>query len=228
MTTPLLQTKLYIPPPRPELAPRPRLIERLNAGPRSGRKLTLISAPAGFGKTTLVSEWVQGMGGATPPIAIAWLSVDESDNDLTRFLTYLIGALQTIGADVGKGVLAALQSPGVVNGEAVLTTLINEIASHSNAPSALPTAAGQSFVLVLDDYHLIETQPIHDALTFLLRRLPPALHQVVATREDPDLSLARLRARGQLTELRASDLRFTSAEARLIDAENALHSLRDQ
>jgi LuxR family maltose regulon positive regulatory protein len=200
VSTPLLQTKLYIPPSRPELVSRPRLIERLNAGLH--RKLTLVSAPAGFGKTTLVSEWVQALDGTTPPIAIAWLSLDENDNDLTRFLSYFVAASQTIEADIGQGALSALQSPQPPPIEALLTPLINEIA-------ALSSQIG----LVLDDYHLIETQPVHDALTFLLGHLPPQLHLVIATREDPPLPLARLRARGQLTELRATDLRFSSSEA---------------
>jgi LuxR family maltose regulon positive regulatory protein len=108
MAMPLLTTKLYVPPPLPSLVERPRLIERLNEGPRSGRKLTLISAPAGFGKTTLVSEWVHAMGRVSPPIAIAWLSLDESDNDPTRFLAYFVAALQTTEADIGKG--ASLQA----------------------------------------------------------------------------------------------------------------------
>ncbi|NOQ96441.1 MAG: NACHT domain-containing protein, partial [Desulfobacterales bacterium] len=206
----LLQTKLFIPQIRPSLVLRPRLIERLNQGLQLGHRLVLISAPAGFGKTTLVGEWVQAMGGATPPMAIAWLSLDESDNDPARFLAYLIAALQTIEArqesagNVGKGALSALhasqhQPPPA---EPILTALINEIA-------AIP----DRIILVLDDYHLIEAQPIHDALTFLLRHLPPQMHLVIATREDPHLPLSRLRARGQLTELRARDLRFTSAEA---------------
>jgi ATP/maltotriose-dependent transcriptional regulator MalT len=204
METSLLQTKLYIPSPRPELVPRPRLIELLNAGLH--RKLTLISAPAGFGKTTLVSEWVANlrlgaMSESAPAVAIAWLSLDESDNDLTRFLIYLIGALQAVEVDIGKGVLSALQSPQPPPAETILTALINEIA-----------ALACRILLVLDDYHLIETQPIHDALVFLLRRLPPQMHVVIATREDPPLSLARLRARGQLTELRAADLKFAPSE----------------
>ncbi|MFB0535236.1 MAG: NACHT domain-containing protein, partial [Anaerolineae bacterium] len=199
MTTSILATKLYIPPARPELVSRPRLIKRLNAGLH--RKLTLISAPAGFGKTTLLSEWVAGN---EPPVA--WVSLDEGDNDPARFLAYFVAALQTIPslseADVGESALAVFQSPQPPPIEAVLTPLINEI-----------TAIPDRIVLVLDDYHLIEAQPIHDALTFLLRRLPPQMHLVIATRDDPKLPLARLRARGQLTELRAADLRFTSTEA---------------
>jgi len=202
---PLLKTKLYIPSVRPGLVSRPRLIERLNAGLH--RKLTLVSAPAGFGKTTLVSEWVanlrlEAMGRAPPPAAFAWLSLDESDNDPTRFLAYFGAALQTIEANIGKGALRALQSPQSPPTEGILTALINEIA-------AIP----DRIVFILDDYHLIESRPIHDALTFLLRRLPPQMHLIIATREDPPLPLARLRARGQLTEIRATDLRFSSSEA---------------
>ncbi|MGD1993577.1 MAG: LuxR C-terminal-related transcriptional regulator [Anaerolineae bacterium] len=207
MTIPLLKTKLYVPPVRREFVARPRLIERLNTGLLEqgddfARKLTLVSAPAGFGKTTLVSEWIQAMDGDTAPIAFSWLSLDENDNDPTCFLAYAIAALQTIKADVANGVLSSLQSPQPPPAEAVLTGLINEIAALSG-----------SVVLALDDYHLIESQSIHDALTFLLRRLPPNMHLVIATREDPPLPLARLRARGHLTELRAADLRFTSSEA---------------
>ena len=195
--TPILATKLYIPPPRPKIVLRPRLIERLNEGLSSGRKLTLISASAGFGKTTLVSEWVAGCGRP-----VAWLSLDEGDNDLTRFLTYLVAALQTIAANIGAGVLGALQSPQPPPIESILTALLNEI-----------TTIPDNFILVLDDYHVIDSKPVDNALTFLLEHLPPQMHLVIATREDPHLPLARLRARGQLTELRAADLRFTPAEA---------------
>jgi len=177
------------------------LIERLEERLRLGCKLTLLSAPAGFGKTTLVSEWVAAQGRL-----VAWLSLDESDNDPTRFLAYFGAALQaaaqTIGANIGQGALSALQSPQPPPVETILTALINEIA-------AIP----DRIVFILDDYHLIESRLIHDALTFLLRRLPPQMHLIIATREDPPLPLARLRARGQLTELRATDLRFSSSEA---------------
>ena len=197
MSTPILATKLYIPPPRPKVVLRPRLIERLNEGLSAGRKLTLISAPAGFGKTTLVSEWVAGC-----ERPVAWLSLDEGDNDPARFLTYLVAALQTIAANIGAGVLAALQSPQPPPTESILTALLNEI-----------TTIPDNFILVLDDYHVIDAKPVDHALTFLLEHLPPQMHLVIATREDPPLPLARLRARGQLTELRAADLRFTPAEA---------------
>ena len=196
MSTPILATKLYIPPPRPKVVLRPRLIERLNEG-LFRRKLTLISAPAGFGKTTLVSEWVAGC-----ERPVAWLSLDEGDNDPTRFLTYLVAALQTIAAKIGAGVLAVLQSPQPPPIESILTALLNEIATIPD-----------HFILVLDDYHVIDSKPIDHALTFLLEHLPPQMHLVITTREDPQLPLARLRARGQLTELRAADLRFTPAEA---------------
>ena len=197
MSEPLLLTKLYIPPPRPKVVLRPRLNERLNEGLLASRKLTLISASAGFGKTTLVSEWVAGCGQP-----VAWLSLDEGDNDPTRFLTYLVAALQTIAPKIGVGVLSALQSPQPPPSEVILTTLLNEI-----------TTLPDHFILVLDDYHVIDSKPVDEDLTFLLEHLPPQMHLAIATREDLQMPLARLRARGQLTELRAADLRFTPAEA---------------
>jgi LuxR family maltose regulon positive regulatory protein len=197
MSTPIFATKLYIPPPRPKIVLRPRLIERLNEGISSGFKLTLISASAGFGKTTLLSEW---LAGCQRPVA--WLTLDEGDNDPARFLTYLIAALQTITVNIGEGVLSALQSPQPPSTESILTILLNEI-----------TTIPDNFIFVLDDYHIIDSKPVDNALTFLLEHLPPQMHLVIATREDPHLPLARLRARGQLTELRAADLRFTPTEA---------------
>ena len=140
MSTPILATKLYVPPPRPKAVLRPRLIERLNEGLH--RKLTLISAPAGFGKTTLVSEWVAGCERPA-----AWLSLDEGDSDPTRFLTYLVAALQTIAPNIGEGVLGVLQSPQPPPTEAILTALLNEIATVPD-----------DFVLVLDDYHVIDAR----------------------------------------------------------------------
>ena len=195
MSEPLLLTKLFVPPPRPKIVPRTRLIERLNEGMPC--KLTLISAPAGFGKTTLVSEWIAGCGRP-----VAWLSLDEGDNEPTRFLMYLIAALQTIVTNIGEGALSAIQSTQPPSIEFLLTNLLNEIA-------AIP----DHFILVLDDYHVIDSQPVDQALVFLVEHLPPQMHLVITTREDPPLPLSRLRARGQVTELRAADLRFTPSEA---------------
>jgi len=193
--TPILATKLYLPRLRPNVVSRPRLLERLNEGLH--RKLTLIAAPAGFGKTTLVSEWVALIERPT-----AWLSLDEGENDPARFLAYLVAALQTIAATIGEGVLGVLQSPQPPPPEAILTALLNEI-----------TTLPDHFVLVLDDYHVIDAKPVDIVLTYLVEHLPPQMHLVIATREDPHLPLARLRARGHLTELRAADLRFTASEA---------------
>jgi len=197
MATPILATKLYIPPPRPKIILRPRLIERLNESLSASRKLTIISASAGFGKTTLVSEWV-----AVCERPVAWLSLDEGDNDPACFLAYLVAALQTIAANIGAGVLGVLQTPQPPPIESILIALLNEIAAISD-----------NFVLVLDDYHLIDSKPVDNVLTFLLDHLPPQMHLVITTREDPSLPLPRYRVRGQLTELRAADLRFTPTEA---------------
>jgi LuxR family maltose regulon positive regulatory protein len=195
MITPLLTTKLYIPPVRPDLVSRPHLIQRLNEG--LDRKLTLISASAGFGKTTLLSEWAAGTDRP-----VAWVSLDEGDDELTRFWAYLITALQSVQPDVGATALAALRSRQPPRTEPLLTGWINEIATMS-----------QSLVLVLDDVHVIANQQIHDGLTFLLDNLPPQMHLVLSGRSDPPRPLARLRARGEMTELRASDLRFSEQEA---------------
>src|SRR5215208_1553036 len=195
MSTSILATKLYIPQPQPRVVLRPRLIERLNEGLQ--RRQTLISAPAGFGKTTLLSEWV-----ATLPRPAAWLSLDEGDNDPTRFLAYLVAALRTIAPDVGEGALGMLRSPQPPPTESVTTALLNEI-------STIP----YDLVLVLDDYHVIDAEAVDEALAFVLEHMPPRMHLVMATREDPQLRLARLRARDQLTEVRAADLRFAPSEA---------------
>ena len=197
MSTPILATKLYVPSPRAKIVLRPRLIERLNEGLSAGRKLTLISASAGFGKTTLISEWIANCGRP-----VAWLSLDEGENDPVRFLVYLIAAVQTIVPKIGDGVLGVLQSPQPPPTESILTTLINEI-----------TTIPDNFIFILDDYHIIDSKPVDNALTFLLEHLPSQMHLVIATREDPHLPLSRLRARGQMTELRAADLRFTPSEA---------------
>ena len=195
MSVPIIATKLYVPTPQPRVVSRPRLIERLNEGLH--RRLTLVCAPAGFGKTTLLSEWIAALPRPAP-----WLSLDEADNDPIRFLAYLVAALRTIASDIGEEVLGALQSPQPPLTESLLTALLNEISTVED-----------DFFLVLDDYHVIYTGAIDDALTFLVEHLPPRMHLVISTREDPNLPLPRLRVRGQLTELRASDLRFTPDES---------------
>jgi len=197
MSAPVLATKLFAPPHQPRLVLRLRLIEKLNEGLLSSRKLTLISAPAGFGKSTLASEWIANCGRPA-----AWLSLDENDNDASRFLIYLIGALQTISPNLGAGLLDTLQSPQIPPVDSILTALLNEI-----------TFIPDDFILVLDDYHLTDSKSVDDALTFLIEHLPPQMQIVITTREDPSLPIPRLRARNQLTEIRAADLRFTPSEA---------------
>ena len=206
----LLRSKLFILPLRPNLVPRQNLIEQLNLGHQSGHKLTLICAPAGFGKTTLVSEWAADLqlaaaSDSQTSYALAWLALDEGDNDPTRFLAYFIAAVNQVeGLEtaVGEEALGMLQSSQPPPPEAILISLLNDI-----------TIISEKIVFVLDDYHLIDAQDVHNALTYLLEHLPPQLHLVIATRDDPNLPLARLRARGQLTELRAMDLRFSTNEA---------------
>ena len=196
MSNNLLVTKLFIPPARKNLVHRPRLVQILNEAWQQDRKLILVSASAGYGKTTLVAEWLRGIQAKT-----AWLSLDKADNDPARFLAYLIAALQQIDECIGENTRAILQSPQPLPPQAVLTSLVNEIA-------CVPT----SFVLVLDDYHVIEAMPIHQQLDFLVEYLPPQMHLVLATREDPPLPLARLRTRGQMVEIRQDDLRFSQEE----------------
>ena len=197
-TSPLLETKLYLPKWRPGLVARPKLIERLDQG--ADRKLTLVSAPAGSGKTTLLAEWLSVTAAGERPAA--WVSLDPSDNDPTFFFAYLITALQTVQAGVGESALSLLHSPQPPPLETLLGTLLNEISAISH-----------DFVLVLDDYHLIDSEPVHDGTAFLLEHLPSQMHLIIASRSDLPLPLSRLRGRGELAELRASDLRFTSDEA---------------
>lgn len=198
MATPILATKLYIPPPPSKVVVRSRLVKQLTEDLISGHKLTLISAPAGFGKSILVSEWI-----ASCERPAAWLSLDENDNDPARFLTYVVSALQTVSPNLGAGILDALQSPQTSPINSILTALINEI-----------TVIPNDFILVLDDYHLTDSKSVDDVLTFLIEHLPPRMHLIITTREDPSLPIPRLRARNQLTEIRAADLRFTPSEAR--------------
>ena len=192
---PLLATKLYRPPPRPKGMLRPHLIERLNAGLH--RTLTLLAAPAGFGKTTLLSQWLDAC--ARP---VAWLTLDASDHEPVRFLAYLVAALQTVVPAFGVELLNSLLAPQAPTPAAAVTDLLN----------ALATLA-QPVVLVLDDYHLVNAAPVDAVVNLLLVHHLPHLHLVIATREDPPLPLARLRARDQLTELRVAELRFSHTEA---------------
>ena len=197
---PLLETKFHIPGLRRGQVPRPRLTARLTGG--AERKLTLISAPAGFGKTTLVAEWLATM--ADDARSTAWLSLDPGDSQATTFWSYVIAALQTVAPGVGTTSLAMLRDPQPPPVESILATLVNDLSA---------TAARRDLVLVLDDYHLIDAPEIHRGVAFLLERLPAHVRVVIATRADPGFPLARLRARGELAEIRAADLRFTADEA---------------
>lgn len=190
-----LATKLYLPPSRQTIVLRPRLLEQLNEGLKG--KLTLISAPAGFGKTSLITMWKH-------ELPLAWLSLDEEDNEPTRFLDYLVAALCTVDERFVKETSALLQLSPMPPLKMVLTSLLNEISENE-----------VEFALALDDYHVITEQSIHDALSFLIERLPPHAHALIATRSDPPFPLARLRARGELKEIRAADLRFDLNEAAL-------------
>ena len=193
----LLATKLNVPGSRPGLVPRPRLSERLDEGLRRG--LVLVCAPAGYGKTVLLAEWAQRC-----QVPAAWLSLDSGDNDPARFWRHAIAALDRVHAGIGGRVGPLLGPPAPPSFEPLVTALINELAAGPG---------GDGVLLVLDDYHVIGSQPVHASVGFLLEHRPPGLHVALASRSDPPLALARLRARGQLTELRAADLRFTADEA---------------
>jgi LuxR family maltose regulon positive regulatory protein len=195
MSAPLLTTKLYVPPVRPELVPRPRLVDRLDAG--ADGKLTLVSAAAGFGKTTLVAEWLSRV-----ERPCTWLSLDEGDNDPVRFLTYLIAALQKVDENIGLAAKSLLGTPQLPPIESLMTLLINDLA-----------ATPQPFVLVLDDYHVIGTESIHGAVEFLIEHHPLQVQVLLVTRQDPPLPLPRLRVRRQVIEIHEEDLRFTADEA---------------
>jgi LuxR family maltose regulon positive regulatory protein len=192
---------LYVLGPPRGLVPRPRLSQRLDRGTTS--KLMLISAPAGFGKTTLLTEWLAaGPAGPADERLAAWLSLDRADNDPASFWTYVIAALQTVAPGVGESALTLLRAPQPPPIETVLTVLLNDLGAITG-----------DIVLVLDDYHVIDARDVQDAMAFLLDHLPPRLHVVIASRTDPALPLARLRARGELVETRAAELRFTPDEA---------------
>jgi LuxR family transcriptional regulator, maltose regulon positive regulatory protein len=194
----LVTTKLRVPQTRPNLVERPRLRDVLAAC--EGRRLTLVSAPAGFGKTTLLGEWADDLSAAGR--SVAWVSLDGSDNDPVRFLAYLVGALRAVEEGVGDGILASLRSPEPPPVEAVMRILVNNLAN-----------AHREVVMVLDDYHVVDSEPVHQAVSFLLEHLPENAHLIVSSRTDPPLPLPRLRARAQMAEIRAADLRFTTDEA---------------
>jgi LuxR family maltose regulon positive regulatory protein len=198
VATPLLETKLHVPGLRRSLVVRPRLHEHLSRGAES--KLTLISAPAGFGKTTVLAEWLAAVPAGGP--SAAWLSLDPGDNRPASFWTYVIAALRRVAPEVGAAALAVLQAPRPPPIETVLSTLLNELSTVSS-----------DIVLVLDDYHVVDAPDVQGGMALLLEHLPPHLHVVIASRADPALPLARLRARGELAEVRAADLRFTADEA---------------
>jgi LuxR family maltose regulon positive regulatory protein len=193
----LLTTKLNIPPARPQTVPRPRLIERLEEA--LGYNLILVSAPAGFGKTTLLSEWARIL---QPQVSTTWISLDKGDNDPTRFWDYFIAALQALQPGCGEKILPWLHSSQPPSTEAMLTALINEISVIKG-----------DFIIVLDDYHLIDSQQIHDGIIYLLEHLPVQVHLVIATRADPPLPLARFRGKGMMLEIRTNDLRFNKDDA---------------
>src|SRR5215217_7818988 len=195
----LVSTKLHPSQARPKMVARPRLIEALIRDP--GRKLTLVSAPAGFGKTTLLNKWLKSCEEGES--SVVWLSLDEGDNDPTRFLSYLVAALRrSVDEEFGEGVLAALRSPETPRLEALTGALINEMADLSG-----------EIAIILDDYNLVDSESVHGIVSFLLEHLPENAYLVIASRVDPPLPLSRLRARGQITEIGAAELAFTQEEA---------------
>ncbi|UCG22712.1 MAG: hypothetical protein JSW55_11055 [Chloroflexota bacterium] len=196
----LLRTKLFAPPVRQNLVSRPHLLEQLNQARQPGHKLTLISAPAGFGKSTLVSNWLAELNGQA-----AWLSLDQGDNDPVKFWTYVIAAIQTVDPEVGDEARQIMGSPQLRSTEPAVVSLVNDISQLD-----------QELILVLDDYHLVEAEQIHDGLSYLLGHQSPNLHLVLITRANPPLPMARLRAHGRLLEIRALDLQFSTDEARAL------------
>src|ERR1700746_184800 len=197
----LLATKLHVPRQQPGFVPRPRLVQALSDGLARGRML--VCAPAGSGKTALLADWARGRGGP-----VAWLGLDGGDSDPARFWRYAVAALDR----ARPGLAGRVGPPPSGSVEGLVTALINELAADPGPDEVL---------LVLDDYHLVDAEPVHESVAFLLENLPPGLRVVVSGRADPPLPLARLRARGQLAELRAADLRFTPEEAAVLLGEAA-------
>ena len=193
----LLATKLHVPRPQPGFVPRPRLVQALSEGLARGR--VLICAPAGFGKTSLLADWARS--GGRP---VAWLGLDAGDNDPARFWRYVVAALDRAQPGIAGQLGPLLGPPSPRSFDGFVTALINELAAQPGRDEVL---------LVLDDYHLVDSGPVHESVAFLLENLPPGLLLAVSGRADPPLPLARLRARGQLAELRAAELRFTTEEA---------------
>ncbi|MEN8098505.1 MAG: LuxR family transcriptional regulator, partial [Chloroflexota bacterium] len=194
MEAPVLRTKFFIPPSRSEVVSRPRLFTLLNQG--LDKRITTVCAPAGFGKSTLVSAWTQSV-----KPRVAWLSLDSADNDLTRFWTYVISALQTIDSSIGDVALAAVtraQEGEILN---IVSGFINDLVENSS-----------EMILVLDDYHHVDSSTVNDSFLFFVENTPTNLHLVLLSRSDPAWPLAKFRARNQLAEIRAQDLRFTESE----------------
>ena len=212
MVESLLRTKTYIPSPGSNLVPRPHLIDRLESSFQQGHKLILVSAPAGSGKTTLVSDWIRQTGHPA-----AWMSLDEDDNDLSRFLTLLITTLKTLHPELSESFFTLAQSSGAFPPKTILTELINEL-----------DALASPFVLVLDDYEAVHSESIHTAINYLIDNRPPSMRVIIASRVDPPLSLSRWRARAQLAEFHAADLRFSQDETTSFFKTNANLELSDQ
>src|SRR4051812_25608919 len=209
---PVLGTKLHPPRPRRRLVQRARLTDRLRADGGEGPRLVLVAAPAGFGKTTLLAQW---LAADSPQRRVAWLGLDPRDADLRLFLTHLVASIQTVEPAAGVDALALLEAGATTPPDAVLVSLIND----------LDVLAGPT-VVALDDYHVIDAPAVHEAVTFLLDRLSPQVTLAMPTRADPPLPLSRLRARGELVEVRAADLRFTTGEAEAFLNSEAVAGLR--